>query len=508
MELRPYQIDWVNKVTAAFMENDRVLGCAATGSGKTLMVSEIMRRRHDRCLFLADARELVHQNADKFQTFTGEIPGIDMAKAHAKLSDRVVVGTVQSIGNRLDKYPSDHFGMISLDECHRNTLGAQAQKVLNHFPNAQVLGVTATPFRTDRRQLGEYYETIGAESGLFDLIRQGFLSRIVIKSVPIPDIDLRGISTSYSSGEPDYNRGELGRALEPHLLEAAELLREHASGRKTVVFVPLVATSLAFVQACESIGLRACHVDGKDRTQLQRFVDGEFDIIVNASLLTYGWDCPQVDCVFPLRPTKSLSLFQQEVGRGTRIHPGKDNLLVLDPLFLSDDHNLIRSARLIAKTAEQADDIQGIIEGGGEVDIEEAEEEAIKKRESRLEEELKAHSKKRARTVDAMEFFMSIDVHTLSDYEPEMKWEAKDASEKQLQLIERSGLDPDAIRDQGMASRVIDVILNRRNAGLATPKQVKRLKQYGHESPETATFEEASNFITTIANNGWRPLRK
>lgn len=473
----------------------------------TIMVSEIMRRRPDRCLFLADARELVGQNADKFHQLTGEVAGVEMGTTTADLSSRVVVATVQSLGNRLDRYPRNHFGFLTFDEAHRNTLGAQAQKVINHFEGAQILGVTATPYRSDRRQLGEFYETIGAEIGLFELIRLGYLSRIMIKSVPLQGVDLRNIRTAYSSGEPDYNIRDLGAALEPHLVQAAEQLRDHASGRKTVVFLPLIETSIAFVEACRSIGLRACHVDGVDRSNLQRFVDGEFDIIANASLLSYGWDCPPVDCVYPLRPTKSLALFQQEVGRGTRIHPNKENLLVLDPLFLSDDHNLIRSARLIAKTQEQAKAIQESIDDGDVRDIEEVDEEATKKRESRLAEELKACAKKRARTVDAMDFFLSLDIHTLSDYEPEMKWEMKEMTVKQSEFLDRAGIDITSIHDAGMASRVIDTIMNRRNAGMATPKQVKLIRQYGYESPEKATFEEASAFINMVAGNGWRKLR-
>ena len=106
-----------------------------------------------------------------------------------------------------------------------------------------------------------------------------------------------------------------------------------------MAFLPLIATSEAFVAACREEGLRAIHVDGNNREGLRAYERGEYDIISNASLLSTGWDHPATDCVFILRPTKSLVLYMQMVGRGTRIFPGKENLLLLDPLYLSDRHD-------------------------------------------------------------------------------------------------------------------------------------------------------------------------
>ena len=489
-ELRPYQQEFLSAVRRDFREHDHILGVAATGAGKTILASDLMRGWQGNCLFLADAQELVRQNADKYFGYAGEFAGIEMADSKALLGDRVVVATTQSICRRLDKWPRDYFGLVIVDEAHRNTLGAMAAQVLLHFESAKVLGVTATPFRSDRRQLGSFYEKISVEIGLARLIKEGWLSRIVIKSVPLP-VDLSLVRTTAG----DYNEGDLGDVITPHLRQAARLIAEHAAGRRTVAFLPLIATSQAFVKACREEGLRAVHVDGNDREGLRAYERGEYDLVSNASLLTTGWDHPQTDCVFILRPTKSLSLFQQMVGRGTRIAEGKENLLLLDPLFLSDDHSLIRPARLIARSEEETCELSERLSGGGEVDLLEAEEEVEEVRQSRLEERLVKAARRKARTIDAIEFCLSLKAVELADYEPELPWEGKPPSDRQLITLAKAGFDTDCVSCRGHASKILDLLFMRREHGLATPKQLSWLRKFHYPEPELATFEEAQLFL-------------
>jgi len=490
-DLRPYQEEFLSAVRRDFAEHDHVLGVASCGSGKTILSSELMRSWKGNCLFLADAQELVLQNADKFFRYAGEYAGVEMAESKAFPGDRVVVATTQSICRRLDKWPQDYFSLVIVDEAHRNTLGAMAAKVLTHFRSAKVLGVTATPFRSDRRQLGSFYEKISVEIGLARLIKEGWLSRIVIKSVPLP-INLSKVRTTAG----DYNEGDLGNAIEPHLRQAAKLIAEHAAGRRTVAFLPLIASSKAFVEACRAEGIRAVHTDGQNKEGLRAYERGEFDLVSNASLLTTGWDHPQTDCVFILRPTKSLSLFQQMVGRGTRIAEGKDNLLLLDPLFLTDDHSLIKPARLLAHTEEQADELSDILSGGGEMDLLDAEE----LRQSRLAERLQRAARRKARTIDAIEFCLSLRAVELADYEPELSWEAQPPSDKQLSALAKAGFDTDCVTCRGHASKILDLLFTRREHGLATPKQLNWLHKFGYPQPDLATFEEAQAFLTQRFN--------
>jgi superfamily II DNA or RNA helicase len=494
MQLRDYQREFINAVVRDFVEHQKVLGVSATGSGKTIIASALMHEFGGNCLFLADAKQLVDQNADKYQRFTSDFfVGVEMAEQVSSLTDRVVIATSQSLFRRVEKFPVDHFELIIIDEAHRNTLGGMTQRILDRFPSAKVLGMTATPWRADRQQLGEFYEKISIDISLVRLIKEGYLSPITIKSVPL-NVDL---DTVHIVGG-DYDSADLGRVITPYLTQAARLLATYASDRKTAVFLPLIETSKAFVDACHQYGLRAVHVDGTDRDGIERFTRGEFNVISNAQLLSTGWDCPEVDCIYNLRATKSLSLYTQIVGRGTRIAPGKKDLLLLDPLFLTDNFSLIKPARLIAKDDAQAKALSERFDAGEQLDLIDTDTDVREQREAAMVKALAEKAKRKSRSVDAIEFFVSLGDHTLSEYEPEMKWERAPLSEKQSAFLTASGFDPEAIGCKGRASKVIDLLMSRRALGLATPKQVKYLRQFGYPTPDTATFKQATNFLNKI----------
>lgn len=454
-----------------------------TISHNTIMAAELCRRIKGPILFLADAKELVNQAQQKIADWTGDLLGIgvEMAEQKAQPGDRVVVATAQSIARRLDKWPADYFTHIIIDEAHRNTLGAHPTAILAHFATAKLLGITATPFRSDKRELSEIYENICYEIALPDLIRQQYLSRITVRSVPC-NVDLSQVRTQAG----DYAAGDLGTAIDPHLDELARILASEAWDRKTVAFLPLIETSKAFAEACHRYGLNAVHVDGVDRSALRE----DWDVICNAQLLSTGWDEPSVDCVYVVRPTKSTVLYQQMVGRGTRIHPGKDDLLLLDPLWLSSDHRLVRPARLVAKSDQEASSMEGRegdlleIQAGAEADRLEA-----------MREKMRRSAKRSARTMDAVELALTLDDDALAEYEPSMKWEADAPSQKQLEVLEKFKIDPESITCKGHAAAVLDRVFARMDLKLATVGQMKWLKKFGHPSPHTATFEEASAFL-------------
>lgn len=485
MSLRDYQNAFVEAALNKWSEFDRLLGVAPTGSGKTIMAAELCRRltpQGAKILFLVDAKELLRQGADKIQKWCGEFVGVEQGENRAFPGhDRIVVATAQSIARRLEKWPSDYFTHVIIDEAHRNTLGTYPASVLEHFANAKLLGITATPFRTDKRELSEVYEEIAYEIALPDLIRQKFLSPITVRSVPC-NVDLSEVRTQAG----DYRAGDLGEAMDPHLDELARLLASEAWDRKTVAFLPLVDTSKRFAEACQYYGLDAVHVDGNDREALR----DDWQVICNASLLTTGWDEPSVDCVYIVRPTKSSVLYQQMVGRGTRIHPGKEDLLLLDPLWLSSDHRLIRPARLVAKSDEEAKSMEGM-----EGDLLEAQAAAEASRLEAIKEKMKKSAKRNARTMDAVELALTLDDDTLAEYEPEMQWEADPPTEKQLETLEKFGINPESITCKGQAGLVLDRVFARMDMKLASVKQMKWLRKFGHHSPHTATFEEASAFL-------------
>ena len=199
-------------------------------------------------------------------------------------------------------------------------------------------------------------------------------------------------------------------------------------------------------------------------------------------LLTEGWDCPAVDCIVVLRPTKSRSLYCQMVGRGTRLAPGKEYLLLLDFLWHTERHELCRPAHLVARqmTADLAADGAA---GGEPVDILEAEktasDEVIAQREEALARQLREMRSRKARLVDPLQFEMSIQAQDLLDWQPSFAWEMGPASARQLELLERRGIMPEQVDSAGKAALLIERLQKRQQQGLTTPKQIRILERYG-----------------------------
>ena len=497
-ELRPYQAACVESVLTKFRERGKLLAVLPTAAGKTVIFSHTAERfAPGRTLILAHREELLTQAADKLTRATGIVAETECGERFASLEAPVVVASVQTLmrEKRLGRWPRDHFNLVVVDEAH-HALAESYQRVLRHFDgHAKVLGVTATPDRGDKRSLGTYFEDIAFEVGLHELIGEGYLSRIVVRTMPV-EIDLARVRTVAG----DYSDADLGDVIEPALREIVAALRTAIGTRKTIVFLPLIRTSQRFVALCREAGLTAAHIDGHtdDRADLlARFAAGEFQILSNSMLLTEGFDEPSVACVVCLRPTKIRALYAQIVGRGTRLHPGKENLLVLDFLWMTGRHSLVRPAHLVASTPEIADAMiaQAAAAGDDERDLLADEVDAKAQREAALAAELAAHARRASRQLDPVEFALSLHELDLADYEPTMPWHSQPPSPKQLALIERAGLNPAAIRDKGHAAALIDRILARRNLGLATPKQVACLRRHGHPRPDLVSFDEARSWM-------------
>jgi superfamily II DNA or RNA helicase len=379
---------------------------------------------------------------------------------------------------------------ILVHNCH-HVLADSYLSTLGHFhDHAKVLGLSATPDRSDKKNLGRYFQNIACEVTLLDLIKQGWLSPIKVKTVPL-GMDLRGVRTSHG----DFSADDLGHALEPYLEQIADVLVEHRH-RKTLVFLPLIAVSKRFAQICRDRGLLAEHVDGQTTERqavLERFKRDETRILTNAMLLTEGYDEPSIDCVVCLRPTKVRALYSQIIGRGTRICPGKDHLLVLDFLWQAEEHSLMRPANLIAEDEADAKALNEKL--GEEGDLEEAREEVNADRTRSLTERLRANRMRRGSVLDPLELAVSLNEAALADYVPTMQWQADAPTSKQLDVLANFGLDTMGIQTKGHASLILDRLITRRKLGLATPKQVRVMRRYGHERPEIATFEEAKTFL-------------
>ncbi len=517
MKLRPYQEEARQAVENKWAAGDkRTLLVLPTGCGKTIVfasVAEDCVRNGDRVLILAHRGELLDQAADKIFKSTGLRCATEKAE-HSCLGSwfRITVGSVQTLmrQSRLDRFSPDYFNTIIIDEAH-HSISDSYQRVLKYFSEAKVLGVTATPDRGDMKNLGQVFDSLAYEYNLPQAIREGYLSPIKALTVPL-QMDL----TSVGIQSGDFKAGDLGTALDPYLEQIAVEMKKVCVNRKTVVFLPLVKTSQKFRDILNAHGFRAAEVNGEslDRAKiLEDFDSGRYNVLCNSMLLTEGWDCPSVDCVVVLRPTKVRSLYSQMVGRGTRLSPGKDYLLLLDFLWHTERHELCHPANLICQDPEVAQKMTENLESSGKpMDLEEAQqtasEDVIAQREEALAKQLAEMKQRKRKLVDPLQFEMSIQAEDLSGYVPAFGWEMAPPTENQKRTLEKLGIFPDEIDNAGKATKLLDRLSKRREAHLTTPKQIRFLESRGFQHVGTWQFETAKKLIDRIAANGWRVPRE
>ncbi len=513
MELRPYQQEAREAVKSDWASGFlRTLLVLPTGCGKTIVFSKIvedMVRSGRRCLILAHRGELLDQAADKLLQATGLRCSVEKAEETCLDSwYRVTVGSIQSLmrEKRLGQFPADYFDVIVVDEAH-HALSDGYQRVLTYFEEARVLGVTATPDRGDMRNLGQYFEHLAYEYTLPRAIKDGYLCPIKAVTIPLT-LDLSHVGVQAG----DFKNADIDTALDPYLHQIAQEMRTYCENRKTVVFLPLVRTSQKFCRLLNAQGFRAAEVNGNSQDRgsiLKDFDEGKYNVLCNSMLLTEGWDCPSVDCVVVLRPTKVRSLYSQMVGRGTRLFPGKEDLLLLDFLWHTERHELCHPANLICESDEVARKMTENIEAAGcPVDIEEAEkkasEDVVAQREESLANQLAEMRSRKRKLVDPLQFEMSIQAADLSSYVPSFGWEMGPPSDQQRATLEKLGIFPDEIETAGKATLLLDRLAKRRVEGLTTPKQIRFLEGKGFQHVGQWQFETAKHMIDRIAANGWR----
>lgn len=513
MELRPYQQE---AKQAVFHEWDtgnlKTLLVLPTGCGKTVVFAKITEecvRSGERVLILAHRGELLEQAADKIGKATGLKCAVEKAENSCIGSwYRVVVGSVQSLmrEKRIGQFANDYFDTIIVDEAH-HCISDGYQRVLQHFDQAKVLGVTATPDRGDMKNLGSFFDSLAYEYTLPQAIKEKYLSPIKALTIPLT-LDMSGVSVQAG----DFRAADIDTALDPYLYQIADEMAAHCANRKTVVFLPLIKTSQKFRDILNSKGFRAAEVNGNsdDRAAiLSDFDAGRYNVLCNSMLLTEGWDCPSVNCIVVLRPTKVRSLYCQMVGRGTRLCDGKDDLLLLDFLWHTERHELCHPAHLICQSDDVAQQMtHNMQDAACPVDIEEAEQKAaedvVAQREEALAKQLEEMKHRKRKLVDPVQFEMSIQAADLSEYTPSFGWEMSPPSDKQVKALEKMGIFPDEIDNAGKAALLLNRLDARRAAGLSTPKQIRYLEAHHFQHVGTWSFEDARNLIARISANGWR----
>ena len=345
--------------------------------GKTICFSAIVENEVNnggRVLILAHRNKLLEQAHDKLLSACD----IDASYEGKDGGDnRVVICSIQSMSkdDRLARYTPDFFSLIIVDETH-HIASPSYLKVRDYFNGAKLVGVTATPVRGDGYDTRRDFDIVGPEYTTQQAIDDGFLTPPHVKKIPLK-IDISDVHMQRG----DYSAGEIANVLDKYLIKIAKKTAEVASDKKTVVFVPLVSTAQKMAEMYRNIGLRAEYVSGerKDSDEvLEKFEQGEYDVVVNSMLLTEGWDCPSVDCVINLRPTRSQSLYTQIIGRGLRLSPGKSCALILDFLWQDTGRGQLSVEEVLCPPADEFEKraMERLLENGDEYSLSELKERA------------------------------------------------------------------------------------------------------------------------------------
>lgn len=330
MNLRPYQIDLIERSMQSLARHGKVIAQLPTGGGKTVCFCSIIEsyvKNGKRVLLLVHRKELIQQAAAKL--FKMSINhGYILSGVQPAYSRPVQLASIQTLIRR--DMPRN-IDLIITDECHHATAESY-RTIYNAYPNAELLGFTATPCRTTGEGFSEVYNDIVCGPSVKELIQDGYLVEPRIYSAPL-HLDLSRVKKTGG----DYNDKALSDLLD-NAKYLADLHREwekHAYGKKTVVFAITIEHSKHIVAEYLSKGVPAAHIDGstpdEERSRiLKDFASGKYMILSNVGIVTEGFDVPAIECVQLTRPTESLALYLQMVGRGLRTLDGKERAIILD----------------------------------------------------------------------------------------------------------------------------------------------------------------------------------
>ena len=493
MELRTYQGRAVAATQGGWKDFQRQLGVAATGAGKTIMFSHLAATETGRTLILAHREELVNQAVQKLHDATGIFASVERGVQRAIPGHAVIVGSIQSMRRRLRKYQPNAFDLIICDEAH-HALSDEWQAVLGHFHGARVLGVTATPDRGDRRNLGQYFQNVAFEIGLLELIADGWLCPLRAMKLHV-ELDARHLRIKRGEIKAD----DAAELLLPQVRELARAVAGEIWDRKALIFLPRCDVSEAFALALCEEGIEAAHVAG-DSTNREELLSGfrragRGAALCNAMLLTEGYDQPDIDCVCVLRPTRSRALYAQMVGRGTRTADGKEFCLLLDPLWITGELDLCKPADLTAVSPLHREKLQARLDEG--LDLMAAEGIAKSDVEEALARELEEAQKRRKAPrgfVDPLAWAVGIHDSNLTEYEAVMPWEEEPPTDSQRAELDAAGIWTERMT-RGFATVLIERLRERARLGLATPKQVAKLRQFGNPNADVMTKGQAGMWL-------------
>jgi len=545
MKLRPYQKDAIDGICQALRECDSTLLCLPTGCGKTVVFASAAKIARDRVMVIAHRDELIQQGAAKIAAVTGDRPNIEKAEQYSNEStmfpSKCVVGSVQTLnarmgdGRRVERFNPDDFSLLIIDEAH-HAVASSYRTVIEHFqqnPKCKLLGVTATPDRSDEIALKEVFESVAFEYGLMDATRDGWL--VPIRSMPARILDLDFSSVKDVAG--DFHQGELSEIMERegNLHGVADETVRRMGDRKVLVFCVSVAQSelLAEIFDRHKAGC-ARFISGdtppEERRQLLRdYADGRFQILVNCMVATEGFDCPDIGMVVIARPTKSRSLYAQMVGRGTRPLPNtvdgvesdvdrrsaiagsaKKDCIILDFCGNAGKHSLaslpdILGGKLPDEVVKRAKEHQDKAADSEEsVDVVALLEQAEREIE---EEEKKRREKERRRLVVGRAKVLVDEIDPFRVYgmpsRGSSNYRVLPLTEGQKDLLRKQGVPFERL-DTWQQRELFKETVKRFKRNQCSFRQAKLLQRFGHKTD--CSFSEAKAIIDRLAKNNWKAV--
>lgn len=339
--LRDYQNEIISEARSLMSQGVRsILICSPTGSGKTALTAHMLKAAASKGLdswFLCHRKELIYQSAKAFNTI-GVDHGIVCAGVTEDLRPHIQVCSVPSMANRISRLRKPR--LIIYDESHH--IGAASwERIYKSNPQAYHLGLTASPIRMDGRGLGDFFERMITGPSVSSLISNGYLSKYRAYAPPSPD--LNNVHTKMG----DFVRSEITSIMDRPMItgDAISEYAKHARGKRNVVFCTSIVHSKNVAAQFNSVGITAAHVDGEtphyEREQaLRDFQSGKIKVLTNVDLFGEGLDVPSIECVTLLRPTQSVGLHIQQIGRALRPSPGKDYAIILDQCGNIERHGL------------------------------------------------------------------------------------------------------------------------------------------------------------------------
>lgn len=454
-----------------------------TGVGKTVLAVTVSHQ-FNRVLFLVPRIELLKQSISTYEALT---PGATAGAIHGNTSStdaHFTVGMVQTLHNRLKDYPRTYFDTVIVDEAH-HAAARVWRTVAEYFQPHLLLGLSATPERLDGAPLNSIFNVISYSMTVKDAVKEGALVRPRAMQVRTNI----GLDTLVRA-KGDFDAKQLEQAINTKARNKIVLktFQQYASDRKAVAFTAGVKHARELEALFNNAGIKSISVSGDDPDRSERvsdFENGKYQVIWNASLLTEGWDDPTVDAVLMCRPTQSRALYIQCVGRGLRLHPGKDDCLILDFHDSSRRHRLVGvwdfwGAKLKNR---RLDEPQDLMEAESKAEKDLAELSGTFNIDTYLEE------------VDVLTPPPDIDDFVLGAH----KWHHMPATEKQLELLEKLGYDTNLDWSRGQASAVI-------GREPASQQQLKLLLALGFDTiGYNWSRDEASAAIDDAKQNGKTP---